>query len=64
MNSSENCRRTRRPNLSDPILAIVSAFRKMSTRSDQAQIFVSFVAQTVAQTVVGFAGLNRILLRL
>ena len=37
LNSSLNCRRTRRPDLLDPILAIVSAFRMMSTRSGQAQ---------------------------
>jgi Na+/H+ antiporter NhaD/arsenite permease-like protein len=36
-NSSENCRRSRRPILSDPILAIVSAFRMMPTESDHAQ---------------------------
>jgi hypothetical protein len=36
-NSSENCRRTRRPDPCDPILAIVSAFRMMPTESDQAQ---------------------------
>ena len=37
LNSSVNCRRTRRPALLDPILAIVSASRKMSTKPDQAQ---------------------------
>jgi len=32
-----NCRRARRPALRDPILDIVSALRKMSTKPDQAQ---------------------------
>jgi len=37
MNSSVNCRRARLPALRDPILDIVSAFRKVSTKPDQAQ---------------------------
>ena len=37
MNSSENCRRARLPACFDPILAIVSTFRTMSTKPDQAQ---------------------------
>ena len=37
LNSSVNCRRTRRLVLLDPILDIVSASRNVSTRSDQAQ---------------------------
>ena len=37
MNSSVNCRRGRRPAFFDPILDIVSALRKVSTKSDQAQ---------------------------
>ena len=36
MNSSENCRRARLPACFDPILAIVSTFRTMSTKPDQA----------------------------
>src|SRR5476649_150586 len=36
LNSSVNCRRTRRPAFFDPILAIVSALRKMSTKLDHA----------------------------
>ena len=37
MNSSENCRRARLPACFDPILAIVSTFRTMSSNPDQAQ---------------------------
>ena len=37
MNSSENCRRGRRPLLLLGIRDIVSTFRKMSTKPDQAQ---------------------------
>jgi DNA-binding XRE family transcriptional regulator len=37
MNSSVNRRRARRPVLLDPILDIVSALRKMSTKPGQAQ---------------------------
>jgi hypothetical protein len=40
MNSSVNCRRVRRPVLLDPILDIVSALRKMSTKLDQAHVAV------------------------
>ena len=36
INSSVNCRRARRPVFLDPILDIVSAFRKVSTKPDQA----------------------------
>ena len=46
-NNAVNCRRTRRPALLDPILAIVSASRKMSTKPDQAQL-----ATTLARAVV------------
>ena len=38
MNSSENCRRARLPACFDPILAIVSTFRTMSTKPDQAHL--------------------------
>ena len=37
LNSSENCRRARRPSASFDMRDIVSTFRKMSTKSDQAQ---------------------------
>jgi len=40
LNSSVNCRRARRSALVDPILDIVSASRKMSTESDQAQVAI------------------------
>jgi hypothetical protein len=35
LNSSENCRRTRRPNASFAIRDIVSTFQNVSTKSDQ-----------------------------
>jgi len=43
MNSSVNYRRARRPALLDPILDIVSALRKVSTKSDQAHVVDSFL---------------------
>ena len=41
MNSSEHCRRGRRPLLLLGIADIVSAFRKMSTKPDQVQSAIS-----------------------
>jgi hypothetical protein len=46
MNSSVNCRRARLPALVDPILDIVSAFRKVSTKPDQAQTAQTTVNET------------------
>ena len=50
MNSSENCHRARRPNPFDPILAIVSASRKVSTGSDQTQTASLAVADTFTES--------------